>query len=298
MCVDEDSAYLVALISGQVLNMSKERIWGEWEKLFLKAENPSIGIKYLQDTGAIEIFPELAAMNELEQDPVYHPEGNVLEHVKQVMDFATLIDLVADLGSDNRIVLMLSCLCHDMGKITTTVIEDGKIRSPGHAQAGDEIIQKFMESIGTPKKYHDAVLTLCRHHMDLLGVKMTRRFVIRLANKVNVHSDLNMLRHLIVCDHMGRGSGSIFPSVVFDLEDIAKDLKVETDVPKPIMQGRDLIALGLNPGPEFKSILDDVFERQLDGEITTLESAIEYVKAELVLSKCLDFLSNALYKKT
>jgi len=280
MRIENDTAYLCAIISGQVLNMSKERIWGEWEKLLLKANNPSLGIRYLQDTGAIVLFPQLAALEGLEQDPKYHPEGDVLTHTKMVLNKGVWVSVIHNYSDDDRIILMLSCLCHDMGKIaTTTRNEDGRIVSPAHAQEGGPYILAFMELIGTPKKYHEPVLTLCRHHMDLCNVKPTKRFVRRLANKVNVHSSLDMLISLIVCDHTGRGDGADqFPSFVFEFDNIARELGVEKEVPKPIMQGRDLIALGLKPGPQFKTILAEVYEQQLDGNIVHLDDAVQYVK--------------------
>ncbi len=42
--------------------------------------------------------------------------------------------------------------------------------------------------------------------------------------------------------------------------------------------GRHLIELGLNPSAEFKRILDAVYEKQLDGQITDLDEAITEAK--------------------
>jgi len=42
--------------------------------------------------------------------------------------------------------------------------------------------------------------------------------------------------------------------------------------------GRHLIEMGLKPGPEFKRILDAVYEMQLDGVVTSLEDSLENAK--------------------
>ena len=53
-----------------------------------------------------------------------------------------------------------------------------------------------------------------------------------------------------------------------------RELNVEHEAPKPILMGRHLIDLGMKPSPQFGGILDAVFEKQLDGQITNLEEAI------------------------
>jgi tRNA nucleotidyltransferase (CCA-adding enzyme) len=61
----------------------------------------------------------------------------------------------------------------------------------------------------------------------------------------------------------------------------AEALGVEHAPPKPILLGRHLLALGLQPGPEVGAILKDIYERQLDGEIQTLDEAIAIAKGQL-----------------
>ena len=48
---------------------------------------------------------------------------------------------------------------------------------------------------------------------------------------------------------------------------------MEERAPEPILMGRHLIEMGLNPGPLFKKVLDAVYELQMDGKVTTLDEA-------------------------
>jgi poly(A) polymerase len=48
-------------------------------------------------------------------------------------------------------------------------------------------------------------------------------------------------------------------------------------LPPPLVTGDDLIALGYSPGPLFREILDAVETEQLEGRLTTPESARKYV---------------------
>jgi tRNA nucleotidyltransferase (CCA-adding enzyme) len=50
-------------------------------------------------------------------------------------------------------------------------------------------------------------------------------------------------------------------------------LDVAQRPPEPILRGRDLLDLGLSPGPESGRVLKAVYERQLDGVVTTLDEA-------------------------
>jgi tRNA nucleotidyltransferase (CCA-adding enzyme) len=58
----------------------------------------------------------------------------------------------------------------------------------------------------------------------------------------------------------------------------ARALGVEHQPPAPLLLGRHLLELGMLPGPPVGEILRQVYERQLDGEIRTVEEAIEAAK--------------------
>ena len=57
-----------------------------------------------------------------------------------------------------------------------------------------------------------------------------------------------------------------------------RGLHIERKAPPAFLMGRHLIELGLNPSPEFKRIIDAVYEKQLDGQITNVEEAIGEAK--------------------
>jgi tRNA nucleotidyltransferase/poly(A) polymerase len=63
-----------------------------------------------------------------------------------------------------------------------------------------------------------------------------------------------------------------------------QDLGREEIKPQPLIRGRDLLALGLEPGPRLGEILDAVSEAQLDGTLTTGEQALAWVRERYALS--------------
>jgi tRNA nucleotidyltransferase (CCA-adding enzyme) len=55
----------------------------------------------------------------------------------------------------------------------------------------------------------------------------------------------------------------------------ARALGVEHQPPAPLLLGRHLLDLGMTPGPRVGEVLKQIYEKQLDGEIQTVEEAIE-----------------------
>jgi tRNA nucleotidyltransferase (CCA-adding enzyme) len=95
----------------------------------------------------------------------------------------------------------------------------------------------------------------------------------RLAQKV----DLELLALFATADCRGR-TGPFDCSAMDWFLERARALGVEHEPPPPLVQGRHLLALGMAPGPEVGALLKQIYERQLDGGISTTEEGIEVAK--------------------
>jgi tRNA nucleotidyltransferase (CCA-adding enzyme) len=267
-------------------DLPKERIWGELEKLLLKAEKPSIGLRYFYDLGiARQLFPELVALVGVPQQPEWHPEGDVDVHTLMVVDEARR--LIDDLEYAKKVTVMLGALCHDFGKPPTTAFFDGKWRSHGHDEAGVAPTLSFLDRLGifTLDGYdvRSQVEQLVRYHL-LPGMFYKNPpgdgAFRRLARKV----EPDLLYRVAKADSLGRNPEWLPKEKWFKAEaqewfiERVRELNIERKPPPAIMMGRHLIELGLNPSPQFKTIIDAVYEKQLDGQITNLEEAIEEAK--------------------
>ena len=258
-------------------DLPSERIWGEIEKLLLQAPRPSVGFELALRIGVIDaLFPEIKALVGCPQEPEWHPEGDVWTHTLMVIDQArTRID---DLDRPRRVAVMLGAVCHDLGKPPTTAFLDGRIRSIDHEQAGvapatavlDRLNVHTMDGFDVRRE----VLGITAHHLKPGMFGMSRTPVSdgafrRLAQKV----DLELLARVAKSDCLGRGGNFDCSSMDWFLER-ARQLGVEHAPPKPIVLGRHLLELGVTPGPLMGEILRAVYERQLDGTVTTLEEGI------------------------
>ena len=266
-------------------DLPPERIRGELEKLLLQAERPSRGFALALSLGVIErLFPELEALIGCEQEPEWHPEGDVWVHTLLVIDQART--RIADLDHPQQVTVMLAAVCHDLGKPATTAFIDGRIRSRGHEEAGLPPTRAFLDrlDIHTLAGYdvRQQVLGLVAQHLKPGMWRQTPKKVgdgafRRLARKV----DLELLARLSVSDCLGR-TGHFECTATMDwFLDRARALGVEHEAPAPLLLGRHLLQLGLTPGPEIGRILKLVYERQLDGEVASLEEAIDAARGLL-----------------
>ena len=264
-------------------DLPKERIWGELEKLLLKAEKPSIGLQYFYDLRiAGQLFPELVALVGVPQEKEWHPEGDVDIHTLMVVDEAR--KLINDLPYAKQVTVMLGALCHDFGKPATTAFFDGRWRSHAHDEAGVEPTLAFLDKLGIfTLDGYDArgqIVQLVRYHL-LPGMFYKSPpgdgAFRRLARKV----ELDLLYRVARADSLGRNPKWLPKEKWFKAEaqewfiERVRELQVEKEAPQPILMGRHLIELGLHPSAQFKKILDAAYEMQLEGEINDLEKAIE-----------------------
>ncbi|MDQ2855675.1 MAG: HD domain-containing protein, partial [Acidobacteriota bacterium] len=142
--VDPETVELCRTID--LTDLPAERIWGEIEKLLLRAEHPSIGLGWLHALGVLDkLFPEIDALREVPQDPVWHPEGDVYVHTRLVIDRAR--ELIDDLPYAKQVTVMLAALAHDFGKPSTTEFLEGHWRSRGHEDGGVSPTQSFLDRL-------------------------------------------------------------------------------------------------------------------------------------------------------
>ena len=266
-------------------DLPSERIWGELEKLLLRARRPSIGLGWLHALGVLEkIFPEIHALVDVPQDPEWHPEGDVFVHTRLTIDRAR--ELIDELSYPRQVTVMLAALAHDFGKPATTEFIDGRLRSRGHEGAGVPPAESFLDRINmhTIDGYNvrEQVISLVREHLKP-GEFFKKRDEVsegafrRLARRC----EPDLLYRVAKADSLGRNAPWVPREKWYGSEaqewfiERARELNVEHRPPDPLLLGRHLLALGVEPGPRVGEITRAVYEMQLDGRVRTVEGAIE-----------------------
>ena len=269
-------------------DLAPERVWGELEKLLLRAPRPSLGLHLACELDVVaRLWPALAALAACPQDPEWHPEGDVWTHTCMVVDEAATRK--SGFSYPEQVSLMVGALLHDVGKPLVTTVIDGRIKSPGHEGEGVPLATTLLDTwqLHTLDGYavRAQVLGLVACHM-LPGAwwkapePVSDGAFRRLARKV----DMVLLARLAEADCNGR-TGTFDCSFGQWFLDRVEALGVQHAPPAPVLLGRHLIALGVPPGPRMGEILRAVYEQQLDGTVTTLDEAETAARAILAVGR-------------
>lgn len=212
--------------------------------------------------------------------------GGVWTHNCCVVDGAAKVlreDEVED--DEEKLVVLLGALCHDLGKPITTKYVDGRWRAHKHSEAGEVPTRTFLARIGCPPSIVEKIIPIVLAHLqpahffrDQVGPSTIRR----LALKVPLKTLLRVAR----ADHLGSGLGkehsdSRMIDFALWLMARAEEVKVADSAPKPILMGRHLLELGLKPGPALGKLCKEAFEAQIDGGFEDEVGAIAWVKTKL-----------------
>jgi len=266
---------------GMLEELAKERIYIEFKKLLLKSPKPSVGFNLMRELGIIEkYYPELAAIFDVPQSKVWHPEGDVWVHTLMSVD--EMVQLKTG-DAKHDLKMMFGVLCHDLGKATHTQIKPDRISAIGHEKAGVKPTETFLYRLTDEHDFINSILPLIEHHLApsiyfRSGAKDAT--IRRLSTKVNIEELVTVAR----ADFLGRTTEASL-SGVYEGGDWmlrkARELDVYNKAPKAFIQGRDLIELGLMPSSEFKKILNKNYEEQLEGKFSTKEEALEFLKSSI-----------------
>lgn len=261
-------------------SISWERIKEELLKI-LETNSSAGGFRLLDEHRLLElIMRELTATKGIIQPEKYHPEGDVFEH--------TLLALgVADrFGSDP--LVKLGILLHDIGK--PVALE----RNQGESMAGHEVIgEKMAEEIGRRLRLSTEqikiVKYLVRQHMRIANFpKMNRgKQITFMKEGENPAVDVNDLHsrfplfakllQLLIADceasvHRASGWLPVIKEVVEVIQHI-KELD-ELETARKLLDGRDILEMGVEEGPEVGRILKEVYDQILAGRIRSREQAL------------------------
>lgn len=247
-----------------IREVSAERIRDELTKIFT-APTRARGLDLLDESGLLEILlPDIAALKGCEQPPEFHPEGDVFQHTRLMLDL---------LGQSVSRTLAFATLLHDVGKPACAFRDpEGRIRFNGHEHVGADMAERILRGLRFSNETIRAVVEMVRHHMAFkdtpqMRTSRLRRFMARetfpeelelhRVDCLGSHAQLDIHRFLLAKQ---------------------KEFADEPVIPPRLVRGDDLLDRGMKPGPRFREILDAIQTRQLEGELKTREEALEWLE--------------------
>ncbi|HEY2083427.1 MAG TPA: CCA tRNA nucleotidyltransferase [Verrucomicrobiae bacterium] len=227
------------------------------------------GLILLRESGLLEhVLPEVAATIHCEQSADYHPEGSVFNH---------LVLMLQKMPPDADPLLPWAILMHDIAKPVTASRDEktGSIHFYEHERIGAEMAERILERLRFPRKQIDAVVQAVRCHMQFKDAPQMRKATLRrLLMRPTFPLELQL--HRVDC------LGSHGRLDVYDfLVEQSKELENQPEIHPPLLNGEDLMKLGMKPGPAMGALLNEIREKQLQDELKTSEEARAWAKERM-----------------
>lgn len=246
--------------------VSPERVREELAKMFTRPQAGK-GLLLLSKSGILdEILPEVAAMKGVKQPPEFHPEGDVFEHTRMMMDMLR----------SPSVALAFSALLHDVGKPKTYSEKDKSIHFYNHAPVGAGIAREILTRLKFSNQEIDDICHSIENHMRFGDVQEMRIGKLKQLIAANTfEEELELHRIDCLASHMSLDNYHFL---------IAKKAEFEKEglKPKPLINGYDLMALGIKEGPQMKEILSEVYMLQLESKFSDKSEALSYVAKKYV----------------
>ncbi len=262
--IEEKTRQAITQRAKFVRTVSAERVRDELARILTEG-GARRGIQLLDELGLLALLlPEVKAFQRVEQPPEFHPEGDVWTHVLLMLE---------KMGSASS-SLALGVLLHDVGKPRTFRRAD-RIRFDGHAEVGAEMATEILQRFRFSRDEVEHVTALVANHMKFKDVQKMRPSTLKRFLRL-AHFEEHLELHRLDC----LASNGRSESYEFVKEKLS-ELSSEALRPERLISGRDLIAAGYSPGPEFAAALEAVETAQLEGEIQTRAEALAVARRVL-----------------
>jgi tRNA nucleotidyltransferase/poly(A) polymerase len=276
--IDHDTSAAIRTNAAHILSISWERISDELFRI-LCTDSSFYGLQLLDDHGLLSyILPEVTATKGVAQPEEYHPEGDVYTHTLRAID-------VAD-GFVKDPVVKLAILLHDIGK-EYAYKQSGGANMGGHCAVGARMAKEIGKRLRLSRDDMARIDFLVRHHMRIADFpKMGRGKQIRFISEGAVKNQQRMaqrfplffdlLKVLIAdCEASAHRSAGWLPIISETLRVIDHiDRVCGLNRAREIINGHDILALGVKPGPQIGQLLESIHDRILAGEITSRPRAL------------------------
>lgn len=255
-------------LTPEIRQVSRERVRDELTKMLIEGQTRR-AFELLDSTGLLhEVLPEIEAMKGVEQPPQFHPEGDVWIHTLMLLEM---------LPKPTSKTLAWGALLHDVGKPPTFRVAPDRIRFDGHVEVGVVMAADICRRLRFSNEEAEQIKSLVENHMRFADVMKMKESTLKRFMRLPKFEE-HLALHRIDCLSSHRH---------LDLYEFARERFEQTPPeairPPLLLTGRDLIAMGLKPGPAFKDILAALEDAQLEGRVQNNEDAEHFVK-QLLLS--------------
>ena len=248
--------------------VSFERIRDEVNQMLLST-NPTQAMKLLSEFGILNvILPELEQLKNVEDAPFSQKRESVWRNT------LFLLEILTSLQSKRSVPLCWAALLHNVGK----PIAAGRSSNQnfnGHERDGAEIAKKICKRFKMSTVTTETVVALILEHLKFKDVFQMRESTLIRWLREPFFEELLLLHQSDAISSDGNLAYYEFCSK--RLEEVQK-----TSSAIHLIDGEDLIQIGLTPSPQFSKILQTIEDLALEKKIKSKEEALEFVLKHFV----------------
>ena len=262
--------------AGSISRISPERIRDELVRIFTESVRPGDALQLLHETRVLDVvLPEVAAMDGVAQPPEFHPEGNVFEHTR----------LMLNQMRRRSPVLAFAVLLHDVGKPPTAQWGPGgdgneRIRFDGHDKEGAVLAESILKRLRFPTTVIRDVAHCVRNHMRFMHVQEMRRAKLR-ALVAAPTFEVELELHRLDCLSSHREL-----SHYHFIKEFAQTVEDEPSLPRAWIRGEDLMELGVSEGPAIGRWLETAYTRQLERDFENRDDLLAWLREAISQNRC------------
>lgn len=177
-------------------------LFEEFDYYLMNFNRPSEYFNRLLKTGLLyDEYPLtlLGDLDSIQQSPNHHPEGSVWNHTMLVIDIASGVKELSSAPNE----FMWAALLHDVGKIVTTRVINGKTTSYNHDKYGKKMAEEFIGHFSNDKFFIREISLLIKWHMQVLY--HLKNLPMADFSSMLKEVKINEVVLLTLCDRLGRG---------------------------------------------------------------------------------------------
>ena len=261
--IEPDTRQAIRAHSAAITQVAAERVRDELVRI-LSEGGARRGFEMLDETGLLaHLLPEVAAMQGVAQPPEFHPEGDVWTH--------TL--LMLSMLHDPTPTLAMGVLLHDVGKPPTFRVAD-RIRFDNHCEIGARMAEEICGRLRFSRRQTDQIAALVQNHLRFKDAPHMRESTLKRFLRLEAFEE-HLELHRLDCLSSHRRLEN------YDLvREAWLRLGEEGIRPPRLITGDDLLALGYQPGPLYRQIMEMIEEAQLNRRVASREEALALVREQ------------------
>ncbi len=255
--------------SPSIVAIAAERI-GEELVMVMTEGGAARGMDLLLESGLMAVLlPEVVELVGCAQPENFHPEGDVYRHTRLA---------VSMLEAGCAETLAFGILLHDIAKPCCRAETNGKVTFYGHTDDGARTATEILARLKRSRFVQERVAYLVCNHLRLcMAPRMRQATLKRMLTEEGFDELLEVAR-------LDALASSSYLGYYHFCRRAMRSMSEQEIRPARLIGGNDLIALGFTPGPNFKTILREVEDLQLDGALTTRDAALDYVRTRYAAS--------------